>query len=170
MSIGGIGQFLGERETANDARYTCPKCEAPEVAANTPYTVYKCGSHDYDQRPGTFKQTMLCSANETIERLERENAELRKQITDWEELEASCCPEDFGFDEVIASLRKQLATAREQERERCIIACQQIEDDYRIARDGAKGEEAIMYDGIRTGADACIDAIRTLSNEPEKSA
>ena len=33
---------------------------------------------------------------------------LRKQLDEWEEKEAACCPEDFGFDEVIKSLRKQL--------------------------------------------------------------
>lgn len=33
---------------------TCPKCEAEEVPANQPRTVYACGSSDYDQRPGTF--------------------------------------------------------------------------------------------------------------------
>jgi hypothetical protein len=32
----------------------CPRCGAPEVAAETPRTVYACGSSDYDQRPGTF--------------------------------------------------------------------------------------------------------------------
>ena len=38
---------------------TCPKCGAPEVDANTPRTVYACGSSDYDQRPGTFRH--VCS-------------------------------------------------------------------------------------------------------------
>jgi polyhydroxyalkanoate synthesis regulator phasin len=33
---------------------------------------------------------------------------LRKQLDEWEEKEAACCPEDFGFEEVIKSLRKQL--------------------------------------------------------------
>lgn len=39
---------------------TCPKCGAPEVSANTPRTVYACGSSDYDQRPGTFERTKEC--------------------------------------------------------------------------------------------------------------
>ncbi len=34
----------------------CPECNAPEVDANTPKTVYGCGSSDYDNRPGTFTQ------------------------------------------------------------------------------------------------------------------
>ena len=32
----------------------CPNCGQDEVEANTPRTVYKCGSSDYDQRPNTF--------------------------------------------------------------------------------------------------------------------
>lgn len=32
----------------------CPLCGSKEVAANSPATVYACGSRDYDQRPGTF--------------------------------------------------------------------------------------------------------------------
>jgi len=38
---------------------------------------------------------------------------LRKQLDEWEEKEAACCPEDFGFEEVIKSLRKQLEVAVE---------------------------------------------------------
>jgi hypothetical protein len=38
----------------------CPSCGAPEVEANTPWTVYACGSKDYDQRPGTFKKGENC--------------------------------------------------------------------------------------------------------------
>ena len=34
----------------------CPACAAPEVDAETPRTVYACGSSTYDHRPGTFKQ------------------------------------------------------------------------------------------------------------------
>lgn len=34
----------------------CPACGAAEVDALTPRTVYACGSSDYDQRPGTFRQ------------------------------------------------------------------------------------------------------------------
>lgn len=39
---------------AMTAEMTCPICGAPEVMADTPRTVYACGSSDYDQRPGTF--------------------------------------------------------------------------------------------------------------------
>ena len=33
---------------------------------------------------------------------------LRKQLDEWEEKEAACCPEDFGFEEVIKSLQTKL--------------------------------------------------------------
>lgn len=39
----------------------CPSCGSPEVEAHNPATVYACGSRDYDQRPGTFKQSALCA-------------------------------------------------------------------------------------------------------------
>jgi len=38
----------------------CPKCGAIEVDKMTPRTTYECGSSDYDQRPGTFKQSEKC--------------------------------------------------------------------------------------------------------------
>lgn len=38
----------------------CPICNAPEVDAMTPRTVYACGSSDYDQRPGTFSYGKDC--------------------------------------------------------------------------------------------------------------
>ncbi len=34
--------------------HKCPQCGAPEIEAETPCTTYACGSHDCDQRPGTF--------------------------------------------------------------------------------------------------------------------
>lgn len=40
----------------------CPKCGEPEIDAMTPRTVYACESSDYDQRPGTFKQSKTCAA------------------------------------------------------------------------------------------------------------
>jgi chromosome segregation ATPase len=43
-------------------------------------------------------------ADEAIKQTE----ELTKQLNEWEEKEAACCPEDFGFEEVIESLRTQL--------------------------------------------------------------
>ncbi len=39
---------------------SCPKCGKEEIDAMTPRTVYACGSSDYDQRPGTFKQGLDC--------------------------------------------------------------------------------------------------------------
>ena len=41
----------------------CKECGASEIPAMTPRTVYKCGSSDYDRRPGTFKQSENCIAN-----------------------------------------------------------------------------------------------------------
>jgi len=41
----------------------CPSCGAAEVNAYHPRTKYACGSSDYDQRPGTFKQSDTCKAN-----------------------------------------------------------------------------------------------------------
>lgn len=38
----------------------CPNCNAVEVDAFTPRTVYACGSSDYDQRPGTFIKKDNC--------------------------------------------------------------------------------------------------------------
>lgn len=46
--------------TKNVGGYGCPMCGAVEVDAMTPRTVYACGSSDYDQRPGTFKQSDNC--------------------------------------------------------------------------------------------------------------
>lgn len=42
----------------------CPKCNAPEVPADTPRTVYACGSSDYDQRPETFEAGDECEDSE----------------------------------------------------------------------------------------------------------
>ena len=44
----------------------CPKCNANEVEANTPRTVYECGSSDYDARPGTFQQSADCKNLEQV--------------------------------------------------------------------------------------------------------
>jgi len=45
--------------------------------------------------------------------LVEQNAQLRKQILDCENREATCCPEDRGFEEVIYSLRNTLRQATE---------------------------------------------------------
>lgn len=44
----------------------CPICGAEEVDLNSPRTRYACGSSDYDQRPGTFKQADTCHDTQTI--------------------------------------------------------------------------------------------------------
>jgi hypothetical protein len=46
--------------TSNLEKEHCPKCGSLEVDANTPMTVYECGSKDFDQRPNTFKQSDNC--------------------------------------------------------------------------------------------------------------
>lgn len=38
----------------------CPLCGEDEVPANTPRTVYACGTSDYDQRPGTLDPSERC--------------------------------------------------------------------------------------------------------------
>lgn len=45
---------------------SCSQCGKPEVDAMTPRTVYACGSSDYDQRPGTFKQGDACVPNDKV--------------------------------------------------------------------------------------------------------
>ncbi len=40
----------------------CPECGSPEIEAYSPRTHYGCGSHDYDQRPGTFQRGPRCTA------------------------------------------------------------------------------------------------------------
>ena len=44
----------------------CPKCGRPEISSNTLRTVYLCGSSDYDQRPGTFNESIPCLMNQTM--------------------------------------------------------------------------------------------------------
>jgi hypothetical protein len=45
----------------------CPECGSRERPASTPRTVYECGSSDYDQRPGTFKQGDGCGVDLTVD-------------------------------------------------------------------------------------------------------
>lgn len=46
--------------TYNCEKEKCPKCGAIEIDSMSPLTTYECGSADYDQRPGTFKQSEKC--------------------------------------------------------------------------------------------------------------
>jgi len=48
---------------------------------------------------------------EKYKKLQDEYDALRKQLDEWEEKEAACCPEDFGFEEVIKSLQTKLDVA-----------------------------------------------------------
>lgn len=47
----------------------CPKCGSKEIDAEIPYTVYRCGSRDYDQRPNTFIQSSDCKEYEKGKKL-----------------------------------------------------------------------------------------------------
>ncbi len=40
----------------------CPMCGAEEVEANTPRTVFACGSSNFDNRPRTFRQSDNCDS------------------------------------------------------------------------------------------------------------
>ena len=51
----------------------------------------------------------LALAQEQITRLERELAEARAQVLDWENREAAICPEDVGFEELLHVLQSKLA-------------------------------------------------------------
>lgn len=44
----------------------CPVCGAAEMEAETPRTVYGCGSSDYDGYTGTFKQGVSCVNNRRV--------------------------------------------------------------------------------------------------------
>ena len=44
-----------------ESRQLCPRCFSPEVDLFSPWTMYACGSKDYDQRPWTFKFGANCS-------------------------------------------------------------------------------------------------------------
>ncbi len=50
--------------TKNDPPDRCDICGAIEVDDDSPWTVYACGSSDYDKRPGTFKQGGECHERE----------------------------------------------------------------------------------------------------------
>jgi hypothetical protein len=55
--------------------------------------------------PGSRREPRLL---DFARQLERENAELRKQLSDIEEREAACCPEDVPFDNLITVLRQHI--------------------------------------------------------------
>ncbi len=56
---------FGVEPSQQQAGCKCPSCGAQEVDAYTPRTIYACGSSDYDQRPGTFKQSEKCKGAES---------------------------------------------------------------------------------------------------------
>ena len=58
-----LGSKMIEQKEAQGSVYMpgCPVCGNPEIDSATARTVYSCGSSDYDQRPGTFKQSRDCT-------------------------------------------------------------------------------------------------------------
>lgn len=89
--------------------------------------------------------------------LERENAELRKQLSDIEEREAACCPEDVSFDALIAALRKQvLRLERENAELRNLL---RIADDL-IDEYAEVVEHCDNVDEMREQIKAAIEAAR----------
>src|ERR1035437_81506 len=58
--ISNTTPIIGLPMTKNKLSDRCPICNSPEVVSQTPRTTYSCGSSDYDQRPGTFKQSTRC--------------------------------------------------------------------------------------------------------------
>lgn len=58
------------------------------------------------------------SASKTIAALTEERDRLRAELMRWENLEASVCPEDVGFPEYIAALKKQISATSETDGER----------------------------------------------------
>ena len=57
----------------------CPVCGGEEVDALTPFTVYACGSRDYDGRPGTFLRGAQCIAGLGVWLLRREGFDMKKE-------------------------------------------------------------------------------------------
>ena len=51
----------------------CPRCGAEEMSISHPRTFYLCKSSDYDQRPGTFSQSMDCEKTTIINENKVEN-------------------------------------------------------------------------------------------------
>lgn len=74
------GEGLERRRVVSD--HICPFCGAPEVERFHPRTQYACGSSDFDQRPGTFKQSDYCALVTTNERLRREVERTKKILQD----------------------------------------------------------------------------------------
>lgn len=113
------------------------------------------------------EQLHLASADALIETAkaadaEKEIAELRAQLTKWSEREASVCPEDFSFVEVITKLRADLASRDAEIAEWKVKAndlytkCEQLTDDLATAGN-------LILGGSRT-----IDALRADITSKEK--
>ena len=66
---------------------------------------------------------------------------LRKQLDEWEEKEAACCPEDFGFDEVIKSLRKQLDESNRKLEQRIAL---EIDEHLKVVSLQEKLEDGLL--------------------------
>lgn len=57
---------MNAQDQNTEPKHLCPKCKSKEVEALTPRTVYACGSSEYDERPGTFKQSSRCREMELL--------------------------------------------------------------------------------------------------------
>lgn len=55
-----------EQGGAESGSEHCPECGSIEIPANTPRTVYACGSSGYDQRPGSFLRGAKCATQEAM--------------------------------------------------------------------------------------------------------
>lgn len=59
--VHGAGAELEDQvHGAGTEKQKCPECGSEEIEGGSPRTTYSCGSSDYDQRPGTFQQSICC--------------------------------------------------------------------------------------------------------------
>jgi vacuolar-type H+-ATPase subunit I/STV1 len=73
--------------------------------------------------------------------IQRKNVDaLQAKLEEWEEKEAACCPEDFGFDEVIKSLRKQLDESNRKLEQRIAL---EIDEHLKVVELQAKLDVAV---------------------------
>ena len=74
----------------------CPDCGAQEVASYTPWTVYACGSQDYDQRPGTFRKGVACPSKAIPEiKLEQPVVQESRPVYSYPPVVPTACPQGW---------------------------------------------------------------------------
>jgi hypothetical protein len=90
-----------------------------------------------------------------------EIAYLRKQLSEWEENEAKCCPEDVGFVEYIAALEKKLAERSDVlgdvEREIAKAESEAVVEDQLSSK-----EKLWFHIGRKNGLASALEIISTL--------